>query len=87
MKLVIKLMASRILIADDSGTADRMEDNSGSESPSLDEYDHMGRYYTSKTSGHETCNHTNYAGWSREDVRNYCSQCTLLIHTDSNLCA
>ena len=46
----------------------------------LAENDQMERCYNCKSVVHEACLHTNNTGWSENDDKYYCSQCTLFIH-------
>ena len=47
---------------------------------SLANDDQMEHCYNCKTLVHESCLHTNSTGWSENDDKSYCSQCTLFIH-------
>jgi hypothetical protein len=48
-------------------------------SKSSDESDITERCYNCKESVHESCLHTDNTGWSKDDDKNYCSNCTLFI--------
>jgi hypothetical protein len=48
-------------------------------SKSLDESDITERCYNCKEPVHESCLHTDNTGWSKDDDKNYCSNCTLFI--------
>ena len=45
----------------------------------LAENDQMERCYNCKSVVHGACLHTNNTGWSENDDKYYCSQCTLFI--------